>query len=152
MTEADYGLVARLDLAEVSGVFAAWRAYQSNRQGMTPKRYDLSPADFDEDGVPVDTPSYNQYGDYILKRPDAEDDTPVYGLAVRYEKAAYPYEQYFARYNAVIERFTERGVTWLVTWSPRNSQALSEASTPEARAEMEDWFRACIHAPIISSL
>lgn len=51
---------------------------------MAARSYAVSPSDLDEDGNAVDTPSYNEYGDYVLYRPDAVDDTPIYGLPVDY--------------------------------------------------------------------
>lgn len=38
----------------------------------------------------MDTPSYNEYGDYILYRPNAETDDPIYGLKVGYTVEDFP--------------------------------------------------------------
>ena len=63
---------------------------------MAARSYAVSPSDLDEDGNAVDTPSYNEYGDYVLYRPDAVDDTPIYGLPVDYTTASFPYDTYIA--------------------------------------------------------
>ena len=84
MAEADYDIVARLNLQQYSGVFSALGSYLQTRADMTARSYAVSPSDLDEDGNAVDTPSYNEYGDYVLYRPDAVDDTPIYGLPVDY--------------------------------------------------------------------
>ena len=152
MAEADWDLLARLDLREVEGTFSAFNEFQTGRSSMAGLDSRLSAADFDEDGNPVSTPSYNVYGDYILYRPNAEDDTPIYGLAVPYTAQAYPVTQYLAPFNQVCARFAERGVTVLLTWSPRNAQAISEESTPEKRAELESCFRQNTTAPWITAL
>ena len=76
MAEANYDMVAELDLQQYSGVFSALGSYLQTRAGMTQSSYAVSPSDLDEDGNAVDTPSYNAYGDYVLYRSDAADDTP----------------------------------------------------------------------------
>lgn len=152
MIEADYDLLARLDLQEVSGVFSAYNEYKAGRAGLPARSYQLSAADYDEDGSPVSTPSYNVYGDYVLFRQDAADDTPIYGLAVPYTRAAYPYAQYMAPYNAMCRRFMDKGVQVYFVWSPRNRQALSAESTEEALAELEAYVRESIIVPMILPL
>ena len=69
MVEENYDLLATLDLRQYSGVFSALGSYLQTRAGMAARSYAVSPAELDEDGNPVDTPSYNAYGDYILYRP-----------------------------------------------------------------------------------
>lgn len=152
MIEADYDLLAKLDLHEFSGVFSAYNEYKAGRAELPGRSYQVSAMDYDEDGSPVATPSYNAYGDYILYRPDAADDAPIYGLAVPYTKAAYPYAQYIAPYNAMCKRFMDKGVQVFFTWSPRNRQALSPESTEEARTELEAYIRESIIVPMILPL
>ena len=89
MVEGNYDLLAQLDLRQYSGVFSAFGSYLQTRAGMAARSYAVSPAELDEDGNPVDTPSYNAYGDYILYRPDANEDTPIYGLPVDYTVDAF---------------------------------------------------------------
>ncbi len=152
MIEADYDLLARIDLHKLSSVFSAYNEYKAGREGLSARGYHLSAMDYDEDGIPVSTPSYNAYGDYILYRPNAADDAPVYGLAVPYTKAAYPYAQYIAPYNAMCRCFMDRGVQVYFTWSPRNRQALSSESTQEARDELEAYIRESIIVPMLLPL
>lgn len=152
MMEANYDMAAELDLREVSGIFAGFTEYLSNKSGMEPKRYDLSPADFDEDGNPVSTPSYNAYGDYILYRPNADDDVPVYGLPVDYTVRSFPKSQFLDPLNAMYQRFLDRDVAVYFTYAPRNRQALSPESTPEARAALDGWFRENLIVPVISDI
>ena len=152
MLEADYDLLARLDLREVQGVFSAYHEYRVGRGDLPARSHQLSAADYDEDGTPVPTPSYNKYGDYCLYRPDAEEDAPVYGLAVPYTKAAYPQAQYIDPYNEMCRRFLDKGVQVYFTWSPRNREALSAESTPEARAELEAYLRETLIVPMLLPL
>ena len=152
MCESDYGLVARIDFAEVTNAFGALDTFLKTRKGMTAGSYDLTAADFDEDGNPVTTPSYNEFGDYILYRPNAETEEPVYGLGVDYTPAALPKAQFIDPFNAAMEMFLERGVSVLFTYSPRNVLAVSEASTEEARAELHEYLTRNLAVPVISGI
>lgn len=152
MTEGDYDTVARLDLREFSGVFGALSEFLSNRMGMEPCDANLSPWDFDEDGNPTSVPSYNLWGDYILYRPNAETDAPVYGLPLAYTPEAYPREGYLDPANALYARFLERGIRVYMTYAPRNSQALSPESDEAARARLDAYFRENLIIPVISPI
>ena len=152
MVEGNYDLIASLDLRQYSGVFSAFGSYLQTRAGMAAHSYAISPAELDEDGNPVDTPSYNAYGDYILYRPDANEDTPIYGLPVDYTVDAFPQAYYIDPVNAEIARFKTDGVRVYLTYSPRNSQAVSEASTPEAIAALDAYFRENLNAVFLTPL
>ena len=152
MVEENYDLLAPLDLRQYSGVFSALGSYLQTRAGMAARSYAISPAELDEDGNAVDTPSYNAYGDYILYRPDAGEDTPIYGLPVDYTVDAFPQAYYIDPANAEIARFTADGVRVWLTYSPRNSQAVSEASTPEAIAALDAYFRENLNAVFLTPL
>jgi len=152
MMESNYDTLARLDLRRVDNVFTALNEYLSIKSGMAPKDYALSPADFDEEGRAVSVPSYNEYGDYCLYRPDADSDEPVYGLPVDYTVDAFPREQFIDPLNAVYQEFLDRGITVLFTYAPRNSQAISPESTPQARRALDAWLREGLIVPVISDL
>ena len=152
MVEGNYDLLAQLDLRQYSGVFSAFGSYLQTRAGMAARSSAISPAELDEDGNPVDTPSYNAYGDYILYRPDANEDTPIYGLPVDYTVDAFPQAYYIDPANAEIARFKADGVRVWLTYSPRNSRAVSEASTPEAIAALDAYFRENLSAAILTPL
>ena len=152
MVEANYDLAAQLDLRQYSGVFSAFNTYLQNRAGMAARSYAVSPSDMDEDGNAVDTPSYNEYGDYILYRPDAADDTPIYGLPVDYTTASFPYDTYIAPANAEFDRFAADGVRVYLTYSPRNSRAVSADSTPEAVDALDAYFRENLDVTFLTPL
>ena len=151
MCEENYDLLTLLDLREVNGVFQALDEYLARRAGMKAATYEACASDFDEDGKASISPSYNWQGDYCLYRPNAESDAPVFGLPVEYTKTAFP-ETMFLVYNGLAERFAENGITFLFSYAPRNSLAISEASTPEARAGLDAWLRESLAAPVISEL
>lgn len=152
MMEANYQMLAELDLRETSGVFTALGEYLTARASLPEKNYDLSPADFDEDGNPTAVPSYNEYGDYCLYRPNAADDTPVYGLEVEYTLHGLPVDQFVPPLNAMLRRFLQKGVQVFFTYAPRNAQALSGDSTPQARAELDAALRQELCVPVLGTL
>ena len=152
MCESDYALLERIDLAEVTNAFGALNTFLENRRGMEKKNYDITAADFDEDGKPVTTPSYNEYGDYILFRPNAETEEPVYGLGVDYTTAALPKAQFIDPFNRVMQMFLAHGIDVCFTYSPRNVLALSESSTEAARAELDRYLRRNLAVPVISDI
>lgn len=152
MMEANYDLVSLLDLRRYGQVFTAFHAYLDSWEGMSARSYALSPADFDEDGAPVDTPSYNQYGDYILYRPNADDETPIYGLPVDYTVRSFPKSAFIDPLNAEYRRFLDRGVKVYFTYAPRNCLAVSEVSTPQARAELDAYFHENLCVPVLGGI
>lgn len=152
MMESNYDALAALDLREFSNIFPALENYLTVRDGMTKKGYHISASDFDEDGLPVDTPSYNLYGDYIVYRPNAGSRLPVYGMPVPYTVAAFPEDPYITSVNRMYRKFLDAGVHVYFTYAPRNALALSEASTPEARAELDLYFREKLCVPVISDI
>lgn len=152
LMESNYDALTLLDLREYDAVFTPLGKYLTIKDPMVKKSYALSASSFDEDGDPVSSPSYNEYGDYIVYRPNAASALPVYGAPVHYTVAAFPMETHIEPLNAVYRRFLDKGVTVYYTYSPRNSLALSETSTPEARAELDRYLRENLCVPIITEL
>ena len=152
MIEADYDLLAELDYRDYEGVLSAFTTFQKVRRGMEAKSYAVSAANFDEDGRQVSSPSYNEYGDYIVYRPNAEDDAPIYDLPVNYTVGAFPKTAYIDLLNAVYDKFAADGIRVLFTYAPRNKSALSGESDSAALAELDAWFRDTLHAEVISPI
>lgn len=152
LMEANYDMISMLDLRQYGQVFTALFAYLDGREGMEGRSYALSPADFDEEGNPVDTSSYNEYGDYVLYRPNASDEAPIYGLPVDYTARSFPKSAFIDPLNREYQRFLDRGVKVYFTYAPRNRLAVSEDSTPEARAELDAWFRETLCVPVLEEI
>lgn len=152
MMEANYDMISLLDLRQFGQVFTAFAAYLDSREGMEARSYGLSPADFDEEGVPVDMPSYNEYGDYILYRPNAADEAPIYGLPVDYTVRSFSKSAFIDPLNREYQRFLDRGVKVYFTYAPRNRLAVSEDSTLEARARLDAWFCENLCVPVLEEL
>ena len=152
MMEANYDLLTLLDLRTYERVIPSLSDYLSIRTCVDTGSYAFSPSDFDEDGNPSDTPTYNAYGDYILFRPNATSAKPIYGLPVRYTVEAFTSEPFSESLNAVYEPFLEAGIRVFFTYAPRNIEALSMDSTEKARAELDAYFRKTLHARVISDI
>ena len=152
MMESNYDAFAGLDIREYTQVFTAFTAYQAARQDMERKDYNVSASEYDEDGNKVDSPSYNEYGDYVVYRPNSAKETPVYGLPVNYTVNAFPKETYIDSINEEFARFLDRGIKVYFTYSPRNKYALSEESMPEERARLDEYFKQNLKIPVISEL
>lgn len=152
MMESNYDTLAALDLRSCTNVFAALETYLTVKDSMVKKSYSISAADYDEDGNPVDSPSYNEYGDYTVYRPNADTAAPVYGDPIHYTITAFPEDTYIASINAMYQKFLDAGIRVYFTYSPRNALAISTSSTPEARAELDAYFREKLCVPVISAL
>lgn len=150
MIEGNYDLLSLLDLRDYGQVLTAFHSFLRSRDGMDARSYDVSPGDYDEDGNPVPESSYNSYGDYVVFRPNSPDDSPVYGLPVRYTPQAFPREALIEPLNRVYRTFLDLGIRVYFTYSPRNRLALSEDSTEEAIRAMDDHLRACLCVPVIT--
>lgn len=152
MIESDYDLLAELDYKDYEGVLSAFTTFQKTRKGMEAKSYSVSAADFDEDGLQVSSPSYNEYGDYIVYRPNSTDDAPIYDLPLRYTAGSFPKDSYINPLNAVYDKFASDGIRVFFTYAPRNRAALSDDSDSNALAELDAWLRGSLHAEVISPI
>ena len=152
MIESDYDILRLLDYQNYGGMLSAFTTFQKNRRGMVEGDYQMSASRFDEDHVPVSVPSYNVYGDYTVPRPNAADDAPIYALPVDYLAEAFPLNTVIEPLNRVYRRFQDAGARVYFTYAPRNRLALSDRSTPEARARLDAWLRQSLIAPVISDI
>ena len=152
MIESDYDLLSLLDYRDYGGLLSAYTTYCKEREGMEPGDYRLSPSFFDEDHRPVSSPSYNVYGDYIVPRPNAQDDTPIYDLPLDYTKGSFPKERFIEPLNAVYRRFQDRGAGVCFDYAPRNREALSDRSTEQARRDLDAYLRENLCVPVLSDI
>ena len=152
MMESNYDTFARLDIRNYSQVFNAYTSYQETRKDMERKNYQLSAADFDEDGNPVTEKSYNEYGDYVLYRPNSGKEDPIYGLPVHYTVNAFPKETYLDPANQEFKKFLDKGIRVYFTYSPRNKYAVSKESTEKERARLHQYLKKNLIVPVISEI
>lgn len=163
MMEANYDTLALLDLRETGLVFTALNSYLKTKESLPPQSYALSPADYDEDGKPLaengqgsvenadSAKSYNEYGDYILYRPNSDSDEPIYGLGVEYTVAAFP-ASFIESLNQTYARFLQNGITVYFTYAPRNRLAISEESTEAELENLHAHLQETLCVPVISEL
>ena len=151
MMESNYDAAAELDLREYTGVFDSFGQYQANRSGMAGRNYGESPASYDDDGNRYAFPTYNQYGDLILPRPNSDRDERLRSNIANYTVDNVPPE-YVERLNGVYRTFLEKGVAVYFTYTPRNRQSLTEGSTPAARQALHAYLTAGLCVPVISEI
>ena len=151
MMESNYDAVALLDLRSYIGVFDSFAEYQRIRGGMEPKNYGVSPSGFDDDGNAYPFPTYNEYGDFILPRPNGERDERQHANTADYTVSSFPPEVTDSM-NAMYKRFLDRGVTVYFSYTPRNRSSLTEESTPEARAALHEYLTKSLCVPVISDM
>ena len=58
----------------------------------------------------MEEPSYNEYGDYVVYRPNSTSEKPIYGLPVNYTVNAFPKETYIDSANAEFQKFMDQGI------------------------------------------
>lgn len=151
MMESNYDAVTNLDLGDYTGVFDSLREYLTTRSSMQPRDYSESPSWYDDDGNRYDYATYNRYGDFTLKRPDAPEGS-IFGWGrPDYTVDGFPLETVECL-NSVYRKFLQAGVRVYFTYTPRNILAISETSTPAARAELHDYLCRNICAPVISEI
>ena len=84
-------MFAQLDLREYKHEFSLLLLHiRMQEQIWKEKNYDVCASEYDEDGNEVEEPSYNEYGDYVVYRPNSTSEKPIYGLPVNYTVNAYP--------------------------------------------------------------
>ena len=152
MMESNYDAFADLDLREYAQVFTAFSAYQTQdriwNEKITMSVLQIMMRMENE----VEEPSYNEYGDYVVYRPNSTSEKPIYGLPVNYTVNAFPKETYIDSANAEFQKFMDQGIKVYFTYSPRNKYALSKDSTQEERARLHEYFKSQLHVPVISEL
>ncbi|MCI8539484.1 MAG: leucine-rich repeat protein [Oscillospiraceae bacterium] len=151
MMESNYDAAAGLDLRNYSGVFDSFGDYLRRRRGMAGRNYGESPAHYDDDGNYYAFSTYNQYGDFILPRPNSERDERLRHNIADYTASSIPPE-YVERLNQVYRAFQARGVAVYFTYTPRNRSSLTGASTPAARQALHQHLTELLRVPVISEL
>ncbi len=151
MMEGNYDLASSLDMREFSGVFDSLDEYLRVRAKMPGKSYEVSPAQYDDDGNFYPFNTYNAYGDFVLPRPNGGTDERLRHNIADYTVSSFPMET-IQSLNAALTPFVEKGVTVLFTYTPRNVNSLTEASTPEARQVLDEWLRENLSVPVISEI
>ncbi len=151
LTETDYDLITLLDLRQYTNVFDALNEYLYEHSRMEEKDYTFLASQYDDDGNRISYPTYNEYGDYTLKRPNSDKDEMHRIIPADYTTDNITGEKVQAL-DRELSRFTEKGVQVLFTYAPRNRSSLTESSTPERIKETEELIRETLSVPVISDI
>ena len=151
MMEANYDCAASLDLRNYSRVFDSLRQYLAIRRDLPARQYTDSPNGYDDDGNKRAAATYNQYGDFSMPRDGCKIDVMLQHIRADYTTAPFT-EERLAALNTVYQRYLEKGVQPLFTYTPRNRSSLTEDSTPANRAALARLLREQLCVPIITSL
>ena len=151
LTETDYDLITLLDLRQYTNVFDSLNEYLYEHSRMEEKDYTFLASQYDDDGNRISYPTYNEYGDYTLKRPNSDKDEMHRIIPADYTTDNITGEKVQAL-DRELSRFTEKGVQVLFTYAPRNRSSLTESSTPERIKETEELIRETLSVPVISDI
>ena len=151
MMETNYDAALSLDFRDFTGVFDSLGAYLRARMGMPKTGYEVSAANYDDDGAYYSFSTYNLYGDFILPRPNGDTDERLRHNIADYTLASFP-DGTVQSLNAALKPFMDRGVRVYFSYTPRNSASLTEASTPEARAALDLYLRETLDVPVITAM
>lgn len=149
--ESDYGLLSELDLRGYSKVFSSFQTYQDSRKSLEGKSYFVSAKHFDDEGNPIAYPTYNLYGDYTLLRPNSAKDIALGSIFCPYTTSAIMSLEVNSL-NALLAPFLQAGIKVYFSFTPRNRSSLTPESTLAKRAELENFLRANVAVPVISSI
>jgi len=151
MMESNYDAAAELDMGAYSHVFGSLGEYLTARGGMGGRNYGMSPSGYDDDGNYYAFPTYNQYGDFILPRPNGERDELLTHNIADYTVDNIP-PAYVDSLNAVYQRFLDQGIAVYFTYTPRNWSSLTEESTPQAWRALHEYLSENLCVPVISDI
>lgn len=151
LVETDYSLLERLDLTDYTGVFDALGSYLYEHSRMEARDYSCLASQYDDDGNRIDYPTYNEYGDYVLERPNSARDEMHRVIPADYTTDNITRERLEAL-DQELSRFTSKGVDAVFTYAPRNRSALTEGSTPERMDELEALIQEVLTIPVISRM
>lgn len=150
MVETNYDLFSYLDCKDFSNVTEALSDYLM-RSGNSNLTYEETPYYVDEDGFYSTVPVYNEYGDYILPRPNNEEMIS-FGVKRAYYSVKYFPEAYIETLNEVYQKFLSKNVKVLFVYSPRSKVGLSVDTDEASIAELDDYLNERICVPIIGSI
>lgn len=151
MMEANYDCVSVLDLRQYSQVFDSLQKYLTIRRDLPGLTYAHTPNGFDDDGNDHRSPTYNKYGDFTMLRQGNKID-----IMLKYVRSDYTTDTFtedrIAYLNSEYQRFLDKGIRVLFTYTPRNRSSITEESTKEKRAELDRTLRDKLCVPVISRI
>ena len=151
LTETDYKLIELLDLRRYTGVFDALNDYLYEHGRAEERDYSCLASQYDDDGNRSSYPTYNEYGDYIIERPNSENDEMHRIIPADYTTDNIT-PQRLQTLDKELACFTEKGVDVVFTYAPRNRSSLTEGSTKQRMDETEKLIQGTLSVPVISEM
>ena len=151
MMEANYGCASLLDLRDYARVFDSLQQYLSIRRGLPARAYAESPSGYDDDGNRMNMPTYNKYGDIITLRANNKVDIMLKFVRADYTPAPFT-DARLDSLNREYQRYLDKGIRVLFTYTPRNRSSITEESTPEKRAALHRLLKERLCVPVISRI
>ncbi len=151
MMEANYDMLVDIDVKAYTHVFSSLSAYLQIRLDMPQLGYQQTPDHYDDGLRQYGSYTYNRFGDFILDRPNEEQDVLLQHTLADYTTSPFT-AQRLASLNQVYRRFLDKGIQVYFTYSPRNRSSLTPESTPEARQALDQLLRNALCVPVISPI
>lgn len=151
LTETDYKLIALLDLRNYINVFDSLNEYLNEHSRMESRDYTFLASQYDDDGNGISYPTYNEYGDYVLERPNSENDEMHRMIPADYTTENIT-EERIQSLDSELSLFTRKGVQVLFSYAPRNQSSLMQNSTAERLKETENLIKETLSVPVISDM
>lgn len=150
LMEANYDMLAGIDLGEYTGIFGSFYEYNAVRRTMQTTSYDDSPSYYKEDGSRSDMSSYNKYGDYVVFRETNDSSLPLSGDKKAYFNPDHIDESDWAGLNYAYDLFESRGADVYFAYSVRSELGLSDDTTEESISALEEAVKTHLDVPVLN--
>ena len=147
--EGNYSLLEFIDCSEYTNFFASFSIFLKERMDMSKRDYNIDSYHRDDDNNVYQDATYNIQGDFILQRAGNETDTWISQPLADYTVNSITTHR-IEKLNESYQELLDQGVKVFFTFSPKNRNCLTEASTFEARKAVQNKLREELIIPVIS--
>ena len=147
--EGNYSLLEFIDCSEYTNFFASFSIFLKERMDMSKRDYNIDSYHRDDDNNVYQDATYNIQGDFILQRAGNETDTWISQPLADYTVNSITSHR-IEKLNESYQELLDQGVKVFFTFSPKNRNCLTEASTFEARQAVQNKLREELIIPVIS--
>jgi hypothetical protein len=151
MMESGYQVLTLVDLTRYTEVFSSFYRYISNKKTLPVSSYQVSAKHFDDDMNTYNLDTYNAEGDFILPRNGTQTEGRIFQPYLDLTLDSYQ-DTHLTALNQAAKEFTDQGISFYFTFSPRNKDSLTENSTSDKRALLESHLREILTMPILCTL
>lgn len=151
MIEGNYNLLTDLPIEEYTHFFLAYQEYKTLKDSLVPKDYSVFAYFFDEDNNFLGERTYNDYGDYIVDRPNNIEEK-VFGIKrASYNKDDFPLS-YLVNFNTYFQKFIDKGIKLYFDYAPRSKISLTPSSNAQSIKELDLYLRENLLIPFVTSI